>query len=131
MNDYIQQFFGCRECAENFEKGARRISSEVAEPTDAILWLWRAHNRANRWLHGDTTEDPQQAKVQFPSYAACPLCRRAHRHGLFDHQPGWDEAKVLQYLMLFYAKENVKQDGVTSSKGTSIAHAVLLCSADV
>ena len=63
MNDYIQQFFGCRECAENFEKGAQKISSEVVDPTDAILWLWRAHNRANHWLHGDPTEDPQQAKV--------------------------------------------------------------------
>ena len=69
-------------------------------------------------------------QVQFPSYAACPLCRRAHRHGLFDHQPDWDEAKVLQYLMLFYAKENVKDD-VVKSKGTSIAHGVLVCIADV
>ncbi|KAK2182494.1 hypothetical protein NP493_351g04014 [Ridgeia piscesae] len=76
MNDYIQQFFGCRECAENFGIFARRIINEVVGPTDAIF------------------------------------------QGLFDPQPGWDEAKVLQYLMMFYAKKNVKQDGVTSSKAT-------------
>jgi len=113
MNAYIQQFFGCRECANNFGKGARRISSDVNGRTDAILWLWKSHNRANHWLHNDPTEDPEQAKIQFPSYKACALCRRARSYSMFDNATVWDEAQVLQYLTHFYAKSYIKHDTST------------------
>ena len=109
MNDYIQQFFGCRECAVNFGKGAGAISYDVTRRSDAILWLWRSHNRANHWLHKDPTEDPQQAKIQFPSYRVCALCRRARSYDLFDTKIVWDETNVLQYLKRFYAKARIKQ----------------------
>ncbi|KAI0218837.1 Sulfhydryl oxidase 1 [Lamellibrachia satsuma] len=109
INDYIQQFFGCRECAVNFGKGAGTISCDVTRRSDAILWLWRSHNRANHWLHKDPTEDPQQAKIQFPSYRVCALCRRARSYDLFDTKIVWDETNVLQYLKRFYAKARIKQ----------------------
>ena len=110
LNDYIQQFFGCRECAVNFAKGASLIDSEVTERTDAILWLWRSHNRANHFLHNDPTEDPLQAKIQFPSHSVCAMCRRGQSYDHFDDTAVWDETHVLQYLKQFYDKANIKQD---------------------
>ena len=114
LNDYIQKFFGCRECAVNFGKAAMSISADVSARTDGILWLWRSHNRANYFLHNDPTEDPRQAKIQFPSYESCPLCRRARSHNLFGNTTVWDERHVLQYVTHFYAKEYIKR---ASSRG--------------
>ncbi|KAI0227115.1 Sulfhydryl oxidase 1 [Lamellibrachia satsuma] len=119
MNDYIQQFFGCRECAVNFGKGARRINTAVSGRTDAILWLWKSHNRANHWLHKDPTEDPQQAKIQFPSYKACALCRRPRSYDLFDNRTVWDDSQVLQYLTHFYAKEYIQDTSTDDQSGHS------------
>ena len=78
MVEYIDQFFGCRDCAENFllfsENGAA-IKRDVKMVKDSVLWLWKAHNNANVRLKGDIqTDDPVYPKTVFPDEQFCPQC---------------------------------------------------------
>ena len=64
MSGFVEHFFGCRDCARHFAlmadgvdsdhrvegRGKNKngaIKSEVKTPRDAVLWLWKAHNRVN------------------------------------------------------------------------------------
>ncbi|XP_078686519.1 sulfhydryl oxidase 1-like [Branchiostoma floridae x Branchiostoma belcheri] len=107
MRGYITALFGCQECGKNFQKEAVSMETEVANPEDAILWLWRTHNRVNRRLHGDLSEDPQYPKVQFPPPSLCPSC---HLPSQKDSEPVWDETQVLQFLKRRYGSENAIYD---------------------
>lgn len=89
---------------------------------DSVLWLWQAHNRANARLHGQPSEDPHHAKIQFPSEKDCPECVEGKdRKG----KPLWHEDKVLDYLLRYYDRKNIVLDhgpsaaGVTSSRPPS------------
>ncbi|XP_067662118.1 sulfhydryl oxidase 2-like [Haliotis asinina] len=108
ISGYMKNFFGCEECSKNFMKMASTVEQEVHDGSDTVLWLWRAHNKANKRLHGDLSEDPQHPKIQFPSRTACPQC---HTGGT-----GWDEAQVLTYLVGLYRQDNI----VSDSKQTSV-----------
>ena len=105
MNSYIQPFFGCRECARNFANGAARIDDEIRRRDDAIMWLWRSHNVANSFLTDHITEDPTQAKIQFPSPLACSRCRAG--------EAGWRDAVVLSYLKRFYGRRTLIDDAIS------------------
>merc|ERR1712224_313559 len=59
----------------------------------AVLWLWRAHNRVNARLKGDSTEDPIQPKVQFPPSNLCSTCWIDDR---------FQDNQVLRFLRSFY-----------------------------
>ncbi len=56
MSGYVRHFFGCRDCARHFalmadDQGEKRnaaILAEVRSDRDAVLWLWKAHNRVNK-----------------------------------------------------------------------------------
>lgn len=104
MRGYIGLFFGCDECAVNFEKMATLIANEVRSPQSSVLFLWRAHNKANARLHGDVTEDPQHPKLQFPSKHACPECHVAYGDN-------WSDDHVYSYLLGLYGDGNIVQDG--------------------
>jgi len=109
IRGYVEHFLGCRECAVNFGRGAShllsgdRSSRYLAERDGAVIWLWQSHNRANRHLRSDITEDPSHPKVQFPLPTACPACH----HG--EH---WNETAVLQYLVEYYGAESVIDDDI-------------------
>ena len=50
MKMYIQEFFGCRECARHFDQaieGGKLIENEVKSHEDAVLLLWLVHNKVN------------------------------------------------------------------------------------
>ncbi|CAB4054951.1 unnamed protein product [Lepeophtheirus salmonis] len=49
MRGYIKEFFGCRECARNFELEwlSDDPSKMVSNVDDAIIWLWKTHNKVN------------------------------------------------------------------------------------
>ena len=115
MRDYIHHFLGCRECANNFEKMAKQIRY-IRRPKDGVLFLWRAHNKANRRLHNDPSEDPQHPKVEFPSPEACPSCRLTTPEGvpLVDENNVtlWNEDRVLHYLRRFYGADYIIQDAL-------------------
>jgi hypothetical protein len=72
------------------------------------MWLWKAHNRANRFLSGDPTEDPHHPKVQFPSREACPRCYNAVNST--NDEPSWNEEEVLNFLLTFYGASHIVDD---------------------
>ena len=45
IRDYIQYFFGCRQCAQNFAQKTVTIQHDVTKPEDGIMWLWNVHNQ--------------------------------------------------------------------------------------
>ena len=96
-------------------KMAISIEKEVHAANDAILWLWRAHNKANLRLHGDVTEDPEHPKIQFPSSDFCPACHTLHRG-----KDVFDETQVLIFLQKFFSRsEIVQKDGLKESQKQS------------
>ena len=110
MKGYITHFFGCRECAENFEKMAEEIDY-VETKEDAAIWLWGAHNRANKRLHGDSSEDPQHPKIQFPSKKQCPECFADHLNENGVKEFGYVDSLVLDFLKDLYTEDSlVKAD---------------------
>ena len=50
------------------------IHEEVKTYNDAVLLLWRVHNKANQRLSGDISEDPVFPKLVFPSKDYCSSC---------------------------------------------------------
>ena len=105
MRGYIKHFFGCRECAKNFGKPALSIEETVKSANQTITWLWAGHNRANHFLRGDKTEDPEHPKVQFPTASMCPACHKADG-------TGWNEQQVLKFLIGMYAEKKMIQDSM-------------------
>ncbi|ELU03567.1 hypothetical protein CAPTEDRAFT_218956 [Capitella teleta] len=113
MRSYIQEFFGCRECAKNFGKGAVYIEERVNTADDAILFLWRSHNKANFHLHGDETEDPAYPKIQFPSRESCPQCH-LEKDG---DEIKWDEGTVLTFLKTMFSHRMLR----SAEKGVGLS----------
>ncbi|KAI6172627.1 Sulfhydryl oxidase [Aphelenchoides besseyi] len=102
IHQFIYNYLSCSECAKNFDKMAKETLSSVRTPEDTVLWLWRAHNRANKRLSGAAAEDPHFPKQQFPPTS---ICSRCHRQG-----GEFDEAEVLKFLTEYYA--DIKTDQV-------------------
>lgn len=104
MHGYIKHFFGCADCSQHFQEMAKERRLEAVSSLDeSVLWLWSAHNVVNKRLAGDTTEDPEFPKIQFPDPGHCPSCR--HSDGTFN------ESEVLKYLKNMYNNVNVRYIG--------------------
>ncbi|CDW52329.1 FDX-ACB and Thioredoxin and Evr1 Alr and tRNA-syn t 2d and Methyltransf 11 domain containing protein [Trichuris trichiura] len=127
INGYVQEFFGCRECAKNFGKAAVKIDTEVTQPHDVVIWLWKSHNRANNFLKGTAlfnwfqrahersvfvvgtlTDDPSHPKAQFPTEKLCPECRTVDGE--------WDIQEVLSFLTTFYGQKRLREDDSINPK---------------
>lgn len=106
---YMKHFFGCKDCSKHFVGMATTMEQEIHRPLDAVLWLWNAHNKANKRLHGDVSEDPQHPKIQFPSSADCPQCPSA-QNATSEPYPGWNMSAVALYLVHLYGKDHIIQD---------------------
>ncbi|XP_033104196.1 sulfhydryl oxidase 2-like isoform X3 [Anneissia japonica] len=105
MQGYIQVFFGCTECVKNFAKESKSMSSSVKSYDDAILWLWKTHNRVNERLKGDISEDPAHPKIQFPPTQLCSACRLGK-----GHENEWVNSEVLVFLKEYYGVRNIVFD---------------------
>ncbi|XP_068228524.1 sulfhydryl oxidase 2-like isoform X2 [Palaemon carinicauda] len=104
IHGFVRDFFGCRYCSEHFQEMYKvDAESSVTVPDDGILWLWRGHNKVNKRLKGDQSEDPQHPKQQFPTRSFCPSCWNGETV---------NEKEVLTYLKAIYSK------GALSLKGT-------------
>ncbi|XP_030063477.1 sulfhydryl oxidase 2 [Microcaecilia unicolor] len=109
VRQYIQNFFGCRECAQHFEEMAKDSMDSVETLDQAVLWLWKKHNIVNSRLAGANSEDPKFPKIQWPSPELCPRCHEDN--GLH----GWNEAEVLAFLKHYYSGENISQHFLDAS----------------
>lgn len=104
MLGYVKNFFGCADCSRHFqEMVVDKDMNAVSSADSSILWLWMAHNTVNKRLGGDSTEDPEFPKVQFPTSEHCPLCRNANGT--------WNYPEVLNYLKSVYGSINVRYIG--------------------
>lgn len=105
MLGYITYFFGCQDCSKHFQAMAAETNfEEVQNPDDGIIWLWRAHNRVNKRLAKDSTEDPQFPKIQFPSEENCPTCKNSNDQ--------WIIKEVLMHLKKMYMRRNINYMGL-------------------
>ncbi|CAC5422405.1 QSOX [Mytilus coruscus] len=103
ITDYMKYFFGCKECVKNFLKMADK--RQISTASDQVLWLWNAHNKANKRLHGDQSEDPLHPKIMFPSERVCPKCRKGIEKDGSNRD--WNKNEVLEFIVKMYDKENI------------------------
>uniref|UniRef100_A0AC35FVL1 Sulfhydryl oxidase n=1 Tax=Panagrolaimus sp. PS1159 TaxID=55785 RepID=A0AC35FVL1_9BILA len=98
IQGWVNSFFGCQHCKQHFMHMTTVLfpmsERRVRHSHDMIMYLWRAHNIVNNRLHGDTTEDPQFTKYQFPPLFLCPTC---HSGGHFSRR------QVRNFLLRYYA----------------------------
>lgn len=114
MEGYIRYFFGCADCAQHFlEMVEKKDMKSVTSLDSSVLWLWMAHNAANKRLAGDQTEDPEFPKIQFPSTNNCPFCKNADNT--------WNFNEVLKYMKQVYSSINVRYIG----SDTRVLHSAL------
>lgn len=107
VRDYMKNFFGCEECSKNFQLMARTVEDDIHDHQGAVLWLWSAHNKANKRLRGDASEDPEHIKIEFPSEKICRQCRRAQVPGNGSREFTWDVKKVLEFLVNMYSESSI------------------------
>ncbi|XP_061170237.1 sulfhydryl oxidase 1-like [Saccostrea echinata] len=103
IGGYMKHFFGCVFCSRHFTKMAATIDTEVTSPKELVLWLWRSHNKVNKRLHGDASEDPKHPKVPFPPKSACSKCHKSQG----NQDPEFDEEAVLIYLLELYGSDHI------------------------
>ena len=113
VRGYVKHFFGCEQCRRNFLRGAVHIEDVVHSDRDAILFLWRSHNKANHHLRRDVTEDPDHPKVQFPDRQQCPACHATSGNG----SAIWDEDAVFRFLQRMYCGPNAVHDSESAGMG--------------
>ena len=70
MVTYVRHFFSCRECSDHFLSmvhNGTAIEEQVTSSTEAVLFLWAAHNAVNLRLANDVSSDKAFPKIRFPS----------------------------------------------------------------
>ena len=115
MREYIRNFFGCTECAQHFVTMASDLENELIYPNSSVLWLWKSHNKVNARLKGTYSESVRLPKRQFPTQEECTYCYRsvpeeANQKNATIYQTYFDETKVLQFLIEYYAAERLVVD---------------------
>jgi len=112
MKSFIHEFFGCRECARHFSQAIEdgKVFSDINNYSDAVLLLWKLHNKANTRLVGDISEDPTFPKLVFPSKEYCSACYLPLTgSNLWDE---FDKTKVMEFLKNLYSKEKLNNLGL-------------------
>jgi len=109
---YVDNFFSCKDCARHFISGVRSMSYPYSDK-ETIFWLYTLHNKANRRLAGDATEDPQFPKIQWPSKQNCPQCVIDS----YNYMTGRLERiiqfqNVVDYMKRIYGEENIEQNNL-------------------
>ncbi|XP_023341746.1 sulfhydryl oxidase 1 [Eurytemora carolleeae] len=117
MQGFIQQFFGCQDCARHFDQTIRKgvgIDENVKTRKDAVLYLWNIHNRVNTRLAGDISEDPVYPKLVFPVKQFCTSCYSNVRGSNL-----WDEFEldeVFNFLKNQYSATKLSKQGIIESQ---------------
>lgn len=118
IRNYMQYFFSCKECTNNFLKHTLHWTRDLLNPASvwsdkrAVLEMWKLHNLVNQRLHhSPLSEDPLHPKIQFPAQPDCGVCRRRVVEGgsVFAYQySDWDLEEVYEYMVGYYSQTNSK-----------------------
>lgn len=119
MRSFIITFFGCSECAENFKKESANLDNELPHFNSSVIWLWNAHNRVNKRLHGDSSEDPMHPKIQFPGKNSCPTCYNSN-----FNPATFNVTEVFTFLINHYKPSNIVRESRVNNVGRDKAEAV-------
>jgi len=99
IKNFISHYFQCGDCASHFVSYVED-AKDVKSKKDAVLWLWRTHNKVNKRLaeeqDGTESADPEFPHVQWPTREMCEDCR-------LKGDDSWDEDRVYNFLVEFYA----------------------------
>lgn len=109
VHGYVKYFFSCEHCSQHFQEMYANDGAEtsVVKAGDEVFWLWAAHNKVNKRLKGDNTDDPRHPKQEFPPHNLCPTCwLRGNSEGNLDKE------KSFQFLVQFYGPGNMSYEGV-------------------
>lgn len=91
---YVRHFFPCEDCKKHFLDMARERRSDLVQTrTEAILWLWSAHNSVNARLE----------KSLWPPKELCRRCYLGSQTTTADQ--GWNQSVVLELLQKVYSME--------------------------
>ncbi|CAF0743247.1 unnamed protein product [Rotaria sordida] len=105
IKNYIKHFFGCRQCSTNFMKETANMTQLNSQnKREAIIYLWKIHNRVNKRLRNQITEDPKHPKLQFPSKKLCPTCQSMNKKNIYNE---YIISKTINFLVEYYSKENI------------------------
>ncbi|XP_037079821.1 sulfhydryl oxidase 2-like [Pollicipes pollicipes] len=107
IHGYVKHFFSCAHCSQHFQEMAAHDGLfNVTRADRAAVWLWTAHNKVNKRLAGDATEDPRHPKLQFPTRKQCQACFSGD-----EYYP----AIVLSFLGSFYGQDVIQLDGLSTN----------------
>lgn len=62
------------------------------------------HNRVNKRLHGEITEDPKHPKIQFPSKYLCATCQSMSATKTMKK---YNLSNTVNFLLEYYSKKNI------------------------
>jgi hypothetical protein len=103
MRSYMMHFFSCFECAEHFTEASEKLTTDLKEPRDSVIWLWEMHNSVNHRLAGQPSEDPAHPKRDFPPKNLCNACKR--------NKSKWNEDEVLHFMLQHYSHQQLHRAG--------------------
>ncbi|BHF73137.1 sulfhydryl oxidase [Sparganum proliferum] len=146
LNRFVPRFFSCGYCAFHFAaltSNVRYANDSVfpkrgekppfelvvpppsslppapKTPRDEVLWLNTVHNRVNKRLAGQPSDDPQAPKAIFPSPYQCPSCwspeaRERMKRDRFSAVPDREE-ELFAFLLHHYRPSSWKWTGLDVS----------------
>ena len=103
----MRHFFGCQQCSRHFLLLTSHAELEVRTAREAVSWLWAVHNKVNKRLHGDSSEDPSHPKVQFPPPHLCPDCFHGNLSTANSGMPDWGMDAVVIFLLRLYGRGGI------------------------
>ncbi|CAG0915518.1 unnamed protein product [Notodromas monacha] len=121
VHGFVKSFFSCSYCSKHFQEMFAKTRQDVQDLESSVMWLWVSHNKVNKRLAGDISEDPAAPKIQFPPPQLCPDC-------FDDSSAKWVKDRVYDFLLSYYGRENI----VTSSSSVdnlTVLHGVSSSSA--
>lgn len=111
IRGYVKSFFSCIECSKHFYHMSKNVENEVHTHNEAIIWLWRAHNKVNRRLSKEPSTDPHHPKIPYPPKDLCTECAddsRGYNDTWNDKPRTWRDNVVLNYLKAHYGVHNIR-----------------------
>ena len=90
---------------------SKNVEHEVHSHDEAILWLWRAHNKVNKRLSKEPSTDPRYPKIAYPPKDLCTECAygKTGDGNIWNDNPSvWKKNIVLNYLKAHYGVYNIR-----------------------